>query len=287
MLERFNLLYPRSLVVQHSDLCSNHLPDVPGQLIDWVRQAGQIALNHFEHTTHQLKPDQSFLTQVDLEIERFLAERFHRVYPQYALIGEEGTRIGNADADSSIWAIDPLDGTTAFVQGLPGWGISVGLLCEGQPCLGLFYMPLLDDMTSTNSHADICHNGRNLSRTVRSDWGQKGFLATNASAHSDFYIGVRRTRTLGSVGASLAYTARGVATAAFIPKAYLWDLVAGAAILNRAGGELRYLSGKHVDYAQLLDGQPAAEPIIAGHPDLLAELADSIHPRSFGLRLGP
>jgi len=56
-------------------------------------------------------------------------------------------------------------------------------------------------------------------------------------------------------------------------------LVAGAAILVRAGGELRYLSGNSIDYLQLLDGRLAPEPIIAGHPDLLAELPSLISPR--------
>jgi hypothetical protein len=60
----------------------------------------------------------------------------------------------------------------------------------------------------------------------------------------------------------------------------LWDLVAGAAILARAGGELRYLSGRSIDYVELLDGRLAAEPVIAGHPDLLAELPGMIRARS-------
>ena len=266
--------------MQYTDLTLPSSFNVSDQLVAWVRQAGKIALDHFENVTHQIKPDRSFLTQADLEIERFLVERIQAAYPEHGLISEEKERIGSDCSTSHIWVIDPLDGTTAFVQGLPGWGISVGLLCKGQPCFGLFYMPLLDDMSYTNCHSGICYSRRNLAQSVQSDWGAKGFLALNASAHYRFEIGVRRTRTLGSVGANLVYTARGSAVAAFIPKAYLWDLVAGAAILNRAGGELRYLSGKHIDYLQLLDRQLAPEPIIAGHPDLLNELSDSIQART-------
>jgi fructose-1,6-bisphosphatase/inositol monophosphatase family enzyme len=139
-------------------------------------------------------------------------------------------------------------------------------------------MPLLDDMTYTTDRGQVYCNGRYLEGLVRPDWGQRGFLAVSASAHSDFQIGLKRTRTLGSVGASLVYTARGAATAAFLPKARLWDLVAGAAILIRAGGKLRYLSGRPVDYLDLFDGQLAPEPIIAGHPNVLAELQGAIRP---------
>jgi myo-inositol-1(or 4)-monophosphatase len=264
-----------------SDSSSIHALDMPDQLIDWTRQAGQIALHYFRNVTIQTKPDQSFFTQADLEIERFLSERIRAAYRDHGLISEEGTRLKDncSTSESDVWVIDPLDGTTAFVQGLPGWGISIGLLHNGQPCFGLFYMPLLDDMTYTNGYAGVCCGGRSLQQAVRTDWEHKGFLAVNASAHHDFQIDVRRTRTLGSVGANLVYTARGTATAAFIPKAYLWDLVGGAAIVARAGGELRYLSGKSIDYLQLLDGRLAPEPIIAGHPHLLAELPGLIRPR--------
>jgi myo-inositol-1(or 4)-monophosphatase len=263
--------------------CSNPLliytPNMTDQMIDWARQAGQIALHHFKNVTHQCKPNHSFFTQADLEIERFLTKRIQAAYQDHSLISEEGTRIKDDYPAPDVWVIDPLDGTTAFVQGLPGWGISIGLLHQGQPCFGLFYMPLLDDMTYTKGHTGACCGGRDLHQAVRADWGEKGFLAVNASAHRDFKINVQRTRALGSIGANLVYTARGAATAAFIPKAHLWDLVAGAAILIKAGGELRYLSGTSIDYLQLLNGQLAPEPVIAGHPHLLAELASLIRPR--------
>lgn len=254
-------------------------PDMIDQIIAWARQAGRIALHHFKNVSPQHKPDRTFLTQADLEIESFLAERIRTAYPDHSLIGEEGTQKGD-HVSPSVWVIDPLDGTTAFVRGLPGWGISIGLLERGQPCFGLFYMPLLDDTAYTNGRGQVYYNERRLERTVRSDWEQKGFLAVNASAHYDFQIDVRRTRALGSVGANLVYTARGSATAAFLPKARLWDLVAGAAILTAAGGELRYLSGRPVDYEALFGGQLAPEPIIAGHPKVLAGLQGAIrsHP---------
>ena len=249
------------------------------QVIAWARQAGRIALHYSQNVIPQCKSDQSFMTRADVEIEEFLTDRIQSAFPEHGLIGEEGARGKNNASASYLWILDPLDGTTAFVQGLTGWGISIGLLHQGQPCFGLFYIPLLDDMTCTIGSNGIRQNGLSLHQTVRSDWGPKGFLAVNASAHRDFQINVHRTRTMGSVGANLVYTARGAAGAAFIPKARLWDLVAGAAIVTRAGGELRYLSGRSIDYMSLLDGRLAPEPIIAGHPHLLDELQNLIRPR--------
>ncbi len=247
-------------------------PNVINQLVNWIRQTGQIALRYFKNVDFQYKQDNTLLTQADLEIEQFLAERLRTTFPTCALIGEEGTRDKNDQVTSYLWAIDPIDGTTSFVQGLPGWGISLGLLYQGQPCFGLVYMPLLDDITYTTDPHSVYNNDRNLRQSLRSEWGSEDFLAVSAGAHRDFRLNVKRIRTMGSASANLIYTAQGLAAAALLPKARLWDLVAGAAILTKVGGEVRYLSGKSIDYLQLLDGQLAPEPIIAGHPRLLVEL---------------
>jgi len=226
-----------------------------------------------------LKSDCTFLTEADLEIEYFLAERIRSMCPEHNLIGEEGARDDVGVLSPYVWVIDPIDGTTAFVQGLPGWGVSIGLLHQGQPCFGLYYMPLVDDMSYVTSQGEAYCNERNLTGAIRSDWGHKAFLAVNATAHFDFQINLKRTRALGSISTNLVYTARGAAAAAFTPKARLWDLVAGAAILTRAGGELRYLSGRSLNYLELLDGRLTTEPIIAGHPNLLADLTGVIRPQ--------
>ncbi len=251
------------------------LPTIATQTVTWARQAGKIAMRYFKNASVAYKADDSLVTQADTEIEQFLVEQIQLAYPEHGLLGEEGARL-QAKIDSPyVWVIDPLDGTTAFVHGLPGWGIAIGLLDKGQPIFGLFYMPLLDDLTYTTNNGIYC-NGEFLQHTLLPNRKHKGFLAVTAGAHHDFQINVLLTRALGSVGASLVYTARGSATAALIPKAYLWDLVAGGLILQHAGGELRYLSGKPLDYQALLNGSRIVEPIIASHPSLFAELQKAI-----------
>lgn len=243
------------------------------QIISWAHQAGQIAMGYFKKVDPHLKSDKTFVTQADLEIEEFLANRIRSTYPSHKLIGEEGLW-NNLDHPSPyIWVIDPIDGTTVFSQGLPGWGISVGLLKQGQPYFGLFYMPLLDDMTYAVHQRGVYSDTHNLTyHAVRREWVLKDFVAVSANIHRDYQIENHNTRALGSISASLVYTARGVAAGAFFSKARLWDLVAGAAILAEAGGGLSYLFGQSVDFLQLLDGRLIPEPIIAGHPDILADL---------------
>ncbi len=246
------------------------------QLIMWVREAGQIALNQFGKITAQIKADNSLVTSVDIEIEQLLSTRIKNLFPDHEFIGEERNEWDVRADTTCIWVIDPLDGTTAFTQGLPGWGISLGLLYRGQPYFGLFYMPLIDDLTCTHfSEASKVKQ----TKKVRRSWGQKGFLAVGSSSvHRKFKMNVPRVRALGSVGASLIYTARGTASAALLPKARIWDIVAGGAILQQSGGNLQYLSGKSVDFLSLLDGQLPPESIIAGHPNMLKELKQTVQP---------
>lgn len=264
--------------MQHPYSIEQHNHQIAITVLPWIRQAGEIALRYFNCTEIQYKPDRTLVTQADLEIERYLIDQIKRTYPDDQIVSEESHQ-GSIDRSRvNIWAIDPLDGTTVFTQGLPGWGISVGLLRHGKPHFGCFYMPLLNDMTYTGQPGSELSRETALPRQVMPAWGPDDFLAVSASVHRRFKLDVPGMRALGSVGASLVYTARGAAAAALIPKARLWDLVAGAAILEEAGGTLRYLSGRPIDYLELLDGELAPEPIIAGHPNKLAELQRTIRP---------
>lgn len=243
------------------------------QVHGWVSEAGRIARGYFNHVTAQFKPDHTLVTRADHEIEAFLAQRIRAAYPDHALIGEEGAR---ARGTGYLWAVDPIDGTRAFVQGLPCWGTAIGVFYRGEPRWGLFYMPLLDDWTYTEGEDGVCCNGRDLCGAVRAEWDEQSFLAISSSAHYFYEIGVKRTRALGSVMAGAAYTARGSSLGGFFHRASIWDLAAGAAILQRAGAELQYLSGRAIDWGELADGRRAPEPVLAAHPSLMARLAQLI-----------
>ncbi|MEM7128714.1 MAG: inositol monophosphatase [Chloroflexota bacterium] len=256
---------------------SNSLPtDILQQVSLWIRQAGQIALSHYHNVSPQYKADNSFLTVADTEIQQYLEREIRTAFPDHNFIGEEEQAAEDDFVSSYIWVIDPLDGTTSYALGLPGWGISIGLLYRGKPLLGFFYMPLIDDLTYASPEGHLYWNDKRQQKTICSEWLPKRFLAVNATAHANFQIKIRSTRTLGSIGSSLVYTARGVAAATFAAKARIWDLVACAAIIEAAGGRLAYIDGTSIDYLSLLDGNNTPHPIIAAHPHILAQLPQQI-----------
>ena len=256
------------------------------QIRAWAREAGEVATRHFGHTVVSRKADNTLVTQADRAVEALITARIRAAYPDHALIAEEYAPHGSAGHGGVpaakaeyLWAIDPIDGTRAFAQGLPGWGISIGLLYRGCPSRGLFYMPLLDDWTYTEGADGIVWNGQDLHGLLRQEWDDQSFLAISSHAHHRYRIEIELTRALGSIGADMVYTARGSALGALLDQAFIWDLAAGAAILMRAGAEFRYLSGQPIDWAALAGGRRAIEPIVVAHPALIERIRASIRPR--------
>lgn len=260
---------------KNNDQLSSYVNLVP-QVETWIKTAGKMALKDFKAVKSvHAKGDDTLLTETDKVLEGYLTAVIRQTYPDHGFIAEEGSV---KDGRSPFtWVIDPLDGTTVFVRGLPGWGISVALFHKDQPIFGMHYMPLLDHLSYATT-AGAWSNGELLVNSVAADWRHNGFLAVTASAHHTFELGVARIRALGSVSASLVYAAMGTATAVFIPKAYLWDLAAGGLMVEQAGGVLHYLSGTPVILADLVDGRLNPEPIVAGHPQIVDELLTKIRP---------
>lgn len=234
----------------------------------WVREAGQIALSYFNHgvKVHR-KADRSLVTEADEEIEALLTARLRETYPEHAIIGEEGAREGRGQY---LWAIDPLDGTRAFIHGLPIWGVSIGLLKEGKPILGVFYMPYLDEYYYTGVHGEAFLNDRPLHCPLIEDWDRNTAICVPSNVHRKYIVEFQGIiRSLGSLAAHITYVARGSIVGALLGRPRIWDLAGALAVLERAGGEIRYLSGHKVDLRLLLDGSRSPEPVVVAHPALM------------------
>lgn len=243
---------------------------------EWARAGGAIALRYFNNVNRQRKADHSWVTQADLEIEAFLREQITRQYPAHGIIGEEHGIMG-ADREF-VWALDPIDGTGAFVAGLPLWCVSIGVLRVGEPYLGVIYFPLLDD----------CYYAAVSSRAYRNDEVIRAFdgdeydrindwIAVPSNAHRNYQITFSgKTRAIGSIAADLCYVARGSAIGALIGRARIWDMAAGLMILSAAGGVIQTLSGQPFDPRPYVDGRRLAEPMFIAPPQLIDRLLQHI-----------
>ena len=249
-----------------------------GQVREWARQAGRIALRYFNRVEGTRKEDRTLVTDADLEIEDLLVDCLKRTYPDHGIVGEEGT---NEVCGDYVWAIDPLDGTRAFLSGLPVWGVPIGLLWRGQPWLGVFHLPLLDEWYYSPSPSEGAFwNDQPIHCPVPQGWNEDSLLCVPADVHLEYGISFPGiVRALGSAAAHLCYVARGNAMAVFLHKPGIWDIAAGAAILEAAGGSLRYLDGAEVVSRGLLDAGTTLEPLLAAHPSIIDQLRAHIERR--------
>ena len=130
-----------------------------------IREAGAGALRHFRPPggipAENKQPDGDFdpVTAADLETERLLRERLTAHFPNHGIVGEE-FRDTPGDSDYS-WVIDPVDGTRAFVCGVPVWGVLLGLLHRGEPVAGFAFYPFSDELFyGSGAAAWLVHLGR-------------------------------------------------------------------------------------------------------------------------------
>jgi myo-inositol-1(or 4)-monophosphatase len=253
-------------------------PEIDLSLVkEWARQAGEIALRYFNRVEGTRKEDRTLVSAADLEIEDLLVSLLKKTYPGHGIVGEEGT---NEIRGEYVWAIDPLDGTRSFLSGLPVWGVSIGLLWRGQPWLGVFHLPLLDDWYySAHPTAGAFWNDHPIHCPVPDGWDEDSLLCIPADVHLRYSIrfpGI--VRALGSAAAHLCYVARGNAMAVFLDRPGIWDIAAGAAIVRAAGGTLRYLEGTEVFGGDLLDEGTTLKPLVGAHPSIVDRLRAHIEP---------
>jgi myo-inositol-1(or 4)-monophosphatase len=247
------------------------LPVIDLALVEgWLREAGEIALSRRKKLEISIKTDNTLVTDADQQIEKFLVENIIKSYPGHQVRAEEGgIRGGNSEF---LWAIDPIDGTRAFVSGLPIWGISIGILHHGEPYAGALYMPATREIYSGSPNGAF-YNEESLHPCTEIDiQSPLAFMAVPSNAHLLYDISCPRLRSLGSTTAHLAYVARGVATAALTRRVRIWDIAAVLPILSIVGIQLTYLSGKPFLIHDLLSGELSPEPIVAAPINLLDEI---------------
>ncbi|HNP86656.1 MAG TPA: inositol monophosphatase family protein [Kouleothrix sp.] len=256
------------------------MSDVPIEFpLRWAREAGAIALRSFNHAVAQRKPDHTWVTEADVTIERLLVSRITEHFPTHGIIGEEQTR--RTIDHEFLWAIDPLDGTAIFLAGLPTWGVSIGLLRHGQPYLGVIYLPLLNDCYWSVPGSGAFWNDQLIHVAAPRPCTSDDWISTPSTAHRRYTIDfIGKTRSIGATIGAFCYTARGSAIGALINTFAIWDVAAGLAILQAAGGGAAELSGTPFDVRTILDGSTFTTPVLLGAPEYLAVLHKNIHLRT-------
>lgn len=194
----------------------------------------------------ELKDDGTPVTSVDLEVNDRLLARLSEVFPEHTVVSEELVT-GHEDSRWT-WIVDPIDGTSNFISGLPYWCISMALTLDGHPVLGLVEAPPVAARYEAVAGEGATRNGEPLSVMPPVDWSDRRnrhvpLLLTTATARRARPAVRLNPRVMGSAALDLCQVAGGNAAASlsFAPK--VWDVAAGVLLILEAGGEYLTLDG--------------------------------------------
>lgn len=207
-----------------------------------------------ENLQVSLKGPGDFVTAADKRAEKTLFEELSKARPGYGFLMEEGGTIEGNDK-THRWIIDPLDGTTNFMHGLPVFAISIALEREGQLVAGLVYNPATDDMFVAEKGQGAYHNNRRLRTAQRQDLvsalvgcgvPHHGKAAEHPQFRSELAIvmsKVHNIRRFGAASLDLAFVAAGNLDAYWERSLSPWDLAAGVVLVREAGGFITDAAG--------------------------------------------
>lgn len=223
-----------------------------------ARRGAKILLKYWEHLDKDdadLKARNDWVSKADRESEDAIVAFIREQCPGDGFLGEEsGRSTGAGQASGRTWIIDPLDGTSNYLQHFPIWSISIALRQGEETIAGLIYEPLRDLFFTAARGAGAFRNGERM--RVSSHAALEGsFLATGfpfrAQEYVESYVSIftdiirvsKGVRRAGSAALDLAYTAAGVFDGFFEMHLAPWDVAAGALLVQEAGGVVTDFSG--------------------------------------------
>lgn len=206
---------------------------------------------NFDISKIQKKGFNDLVSYVDKEAELALVEELEMLLPDAGFITEEGTKSVEHEYE---WVIDPLDGTTNFIHGLPLFCISVALLKNKKPIVGVIYEVMKDELFYAWQGGGAFHNEKDCK--ISQITSLKDSLIATGFPYNDFgkaenYLKIMRKfmenthglRRLGSAALDLAYVSIGRFEGFYEYNLKPWDVAAGALIVQEAGGEVTDFSG--------------------------------------------
>ncbi|TGG95188.1 inositol monophosphatase [Natronospirillum operosum] len=243
-----------------------------------ARAAGELALNYFNKGATldiQTKGAQDWVTQADLEVERFIRRQLQSHYPEDTILGEE-YGLNSLEDDQLMWLVDPIDGTTFFLKGIPQWAVVIGLAIGSETLLAVVFEPVSGELFAAIRGQGATLNGHPIQVDPTADLSS-GLVAVSSSVKLGGATSARMIERLvndgvmycrlGSCALCLAYVASGRLLGMYEPLVHPWDSWAGELLVQEAGG-------RTLERSQGADlGRPG--PAIAAAPnvwDIMGEL---------------
>ncbi len=252
-----------------------------------ARQAGQImlrAMDRLDELEIQEKGRNDFVSNVDREAETVIVDALHKAYPEHGIFGEEHGHSYTGSSSGSetefTWIIDPLDGTTNYLQGIPHFCVSIALQKGRHLEHGVIFDPLRNEAFVASRGYGAQLNGKRI-RVSKTQHLADALLGTGippgaVRVHLDPYMDMlkdltaasRGIRRAGSAALDLAYVAAGRTDGFWELALSPWDIAAGTVLVREAGGFVGDLAGG--------DGFMKTGHVVAANPKIFKQMVQHI-----------
>jgi myo-inositol-1(or 4)-monophosphatase len=245
-----------------------------------VREAGALALSMFGVPVKTwTKAGSSPVSDADIAVDRMLHERLIGAGESVGWLSEESADDPARLAARQVWIVDPIDGTRAYLAGLPDWSISAALVEDGRPVAACLYAPVTDEFflavagkgATCNGGAIAVTDGATLAHVRIA--GPKGFL-DKLTAAAPAFTTMPRVRSLAQRFARVAQGAFDIAVAG--GNSHDWDLAAADLLVHEAGGAMTRFGGGTVSYNRAV---PRHGMLVAAGRERHAAFVDLINER--------
>jgi myo-inositol-1(or 4)-monophosphatase len=244
-----------------------------------VAEAGELALLYYGKVSGSVKADLSIVSEADAAVENFLRLSLTGLAPDYGYIGEETAESRPpSPGETHAWVVDALDGSRAFVAGMPLWMPAVCLMKGDRPIAGAAINPVTRELFWADEDGPAFCNDEPLHPKSLGALGPNTFILGPTNHHRTFAVDFPgRVYSLGAPIYQLCLLAKGsVAGLFFDPAINLWDLALPSLLLGKTGAVLVYGSGRGVDLSELMGRDKVPEPIYAGTPEMVDILRQRI-----------
>ena len=271
------------------------LAEIEDHAVNIAREAGQILQEQFTKPLEirfKGKKGSNPVTSADRLSEEYLKRAIIEKFPLHNILSEEGDAPCGSDSPF-VWVLDPLDGTSNFMTGLPLFAVSVGVLWKGRPVAGSIYTSVSHRLTEGVYHARLGRGAFLNSEKIEVSKQPPGRPLLDIPVQLGRRLrftgrqlkGLGETRNLGTIALEMAMTAGGVFQYALFNGPRLWDIAAGVLVIKEAGG-VTFTGGSPGKGWRLLEGFSTAQensseicqklrkwslPLVAGAPEAVGK----------------
>ena len=202
-----------------------------------IRDFGEV-----EKLQVSIKGPSDFVSNADKKSEKIIIEELSKSRKKYSILSEEVGKINNSDTDN-MWIIDPIDGTTNFLHGIPHFAISIALKSKNEIISGLIFDPIKNEMFYAEKNNGAYFNNHRI-KVSKKKKIENCLFATGGKEEIKSNLNTRKS---GSAALDMAYVAAGRYDGCFQDHLHLWDIAAGIILVKEAGGKINDIDFSNIE----------------------------------------